>query len=156
MWLCACLTMSGSLKKCQDYGHDMHPLTHVQEPFGGILHAEDEQGRPIYMGNESMHGANLGGVTSLCDPAPHKESPMALHGWSVVYTLLEYSLRESKLEERTVLITWQQNTVAQYIDMRTNTELCLWQHDLGRGWESSGGTRRGCVYQKNGQKHRWE
>ena len=83
----------------------MPTLTHIHEPFGGLLHGEDKRGRPIDMGDDPTHGENLGGVPSLCDLAPHKESPMTLHGRSVIYTLLEYSLREAKLEERTVFIT---------------------------------------------------
>ena len=83
----------------------MTTLPHITDPFGGLLHGEDEQGRPIDMGDDPMHGANLGMVPSLCGLAPHKESPMTLHGQSVVYTLLEDSLREEILEERTVSIT---------------------------------------------------
>ena len=83
----------------------MPTLPHITEPFEGLLHADDEQGRPIYMGDDSMHGAKFGGVTSLCDLMPHKESTMMLHERILVYTLLEDSLREAKLEERTVFIT---------------------------------------------------
>ena len=63
------------------------------------------------------------GVPSLCDLAPQKESPKTPHGRSVVYTMLEDSLREAKLQEGTVFITWQQNTVSRYIAMRKVMEL---------------------------------
>ena len=108
------------------------------------------------MCDEPMHGANLGGVPSLCDLAHHKESPMTLHGRSVVYTLLEDSLREEKLEERKVFITRQLNMITNYMVMRKIVDICLWQHGQGRDWERSGGNRRGCAYQKNGQKQRWD
>ena len=83
----------------------MPTRNHIQEPSECIFHVEDERGRPIYMGDDPMHGANLGGVSPLCDLAPHKESTMTLHGRSVIYTLLEDSLREANLEERAVFIT---------------------------------------------------
>ena len=81
---------------------------------------------------------------------------MRLHGRSLVYKLMEDFVREAKLEERTVFITRQQNMVAHYMAMRTIADLFLWQHGQGCEWESGGVNRRGCAYQKNGRKQRWE
>ena len=81
---------------------------------------------------------------------------MTLHGRSVIYTLLEYFLREAKLEDRTVFITRKHNTVAQYMAMWKIIEFYLWHNGEGCEWKISGGNRRGCAYQKNGQKQKWE
>ena len=72
------------------------------------------------------------GVPSLCDLAPHTESPMTSHVQSVLYTLLEDYPREEKLEERTVFVTWRQNTVAYYIATWIIVEIYLWQHGQER------------------------
>ena len=49
----------------------MPTLNRVQEPFRGLLLAEDEWGRPIDMGDDPMHGANLGGSITMWSGASH-------------------------------------------------------------------------------------
>ena len=50
---------------CQYGGNDMPTLSHLHETFRGILHTEYERGRPIDMGDDSRHGANLGGSITV-------------------------------------------------------------------------------------------
>ena len=59
--------------------------------------------------------------------------------------MLEYSLREEKLEESTLFITRQHNKVDQYMAMWKIVDFCLWQHGQRREWESGGGSRGVCA-----------
>ena len=107
------------------------------------------------MGDDPPNGQGPGGFPTQGDPSDHGKIATAASVQKLGIYPLEEAMREAGLEDVEAYVLMRQNTVAQYIAMRTILDLCkeVVQRQ-GCGFLNGGGNKRGSTWEGHIQRQR--